>query len=31
MNRITDEFVREFVPWVLRALAFFVLFRASLG
>lgn len=31
MSRITDEFLREFVPWALRALSFFALFRASIG
>lgn len=30
MNRISEDFVREFGPWVLRALAFIVLCRASI-
>lgn len=31
MSRITDEFLREFVPWALRVLTFFALFKASFG
>lgn len=30
MNRISEEFIREFGPWVLRALAFIVLCQASI-
>jgi hypothetical protein len=29
-SRISDEFLREFVPWALRAMTFFALFRATM-